>query len=68
VSLPVAQFFARLGGLPCSWLIVVAQTFSRLPGSSLAWPAGGGGALLLGLLVVVLLAAGAGLSRLISKR
>jgi competence protein ComEC len=68
VSLPVAQFFARLGGLPCSWLIVVARTFSRLPGSSLAWPAGGGGALLLGLLVVVLLAAGAGLSRLISER
>jgi competence protein ComEC len=59
IALPVAQLFARLGGVPCSWLIFVARTFSEVPGSTVSWPAGGRGALLLTAVMVVLFVAGA---------
>jgi competence protein ComEC len=48
---PIAPWLARgcahLGGLPCAWLLTVAQVGSRLPFASIGWPAGVSGGLLL---------------------
>jgi competence protein ComEC len=54
VALPVAQLFARLGGVPCSWLILIARTFARIPGSAVRWPSGVRGAVLLVLVMAAL--------------
>ncbi|MGH8889372.1 MAG: ComEC/Rec2 family competence protein [Acidothermaceae bacterium] len=40
-----ATLLARLGAVPCSWLVFVAHTFAHLPGASLPWPSGSVGAL-----------------------
>ncbi|MBV9822907.1 MAG: ComEC/Rec2 family competence protein, partial [Actinobacteria bacterium] len=45
--LPLAVLLAQLAGLPCRWLVWVAEYFGTLPGSSLPWPAGVRGGLLL---------------------
>ncbi len=47
LSMGVAQFVARIGGIPCWWLVFVAHTFSRLPGAAVPWRDGASGALTL---------------------
>jgi competence protein ComEC len=58
VSLPVAQLLARIGEVPCAWVVLVARTFARLPGASVHWPSGIAGALDFMLIVMLLLIAG----------
>lgn len=58
VSMGAAQLVARVAGLPCAWLVLVARTFAALPGAAVPWRDGAVGALtllLLGLSVGLLL-------------
>jgi competence protein ComEC len=59
VSMGAAQVVARLAGIPCWWLVIVARTFARLPGAAIPWPSGARGSLtliaILGASVVVVL-------------
>ncbi|MDQ1718570.1 MAG: competence protein ComEC, partial [Pseudonocardiales bacterium] len=66
--LPVATWMAELAGLPCRWLVWVAEYFGSMPGASIPWPAGppGAGLLLLVELLVVLLARRANLRALMA--
>jgi competence protein ComEC len=45
VSMGAAQLVARIAGIPCWWLVVVARTFARLPGAAIPWPSGTRGSL-----------------------
>ncbi len=54
IALPLARLLAGFAGLPCDWLIFVARTFSRIPGSTLSWPTGVRGAVELGAVMLVL--------------
>jgi competence protein ComEC len=45
VSMGAAQLVARIAGVPCGWLVLVARTFAALPGAALAWRDGAAGAL-----------------------
>ncbi|HZV26805.1 MAG TPA: ComEC/Rec2 family competence protein [Acidothermaceae bacterium] len=47
VSMGAAQLIARLAGIPCWWLVLIARTFSRLPGAAVPWRDGAAGALAL---------------------
>jgi competence protein ComEC len=47
VSMGVAQAVARVAGIPCAWLVLVARTFARLPGAAIPWPSGTRGSLTL---------------------
>jgi DNA polymerase III delta subunit len=42
-----AALLARVAGVPTAWLVMVAEHGSRVPGGSVAWPAGPSGGLLL---------------------
>lgn len=56
VSMPAAHLLARLGELPCAWVVLIARTFARLPGASVHWPSGIAGGLdfvLVGALFVI---------------
>ena len=52
VSMGAAQLVARVAGIPCAWLVIVARTFARLPGAAVPWPRGARGSLTLALLLV----------------
>ncbi|WP_131769852.1 ComEC/Rec2 family competence protein, partial [Candidatus Protofrankia californiensis] len=54
---PLAQALATLAGVPCGWLITVADVAARVPGAQISWPDGPLGALVLVAVTVVLLAA-----------
>jgi competence protein ComEC len=56
VFLPGAHLLAEVAGVPCRWLIWVADTFGSVPGAVLPWPGGGWAALLLAVVIAVLLA------------
>jgi competence protein ComEC len=45
VSDPLAELCARLAGLPCRWLVLVARESAKIPGATVGWPAGPVGAL-----------------------
>jgi competence protein ComEC len=47
VSMGAAQLVARVAGLPCAWLVLVARTFASLPGAAIPWRDGASGALTL---------------------
>ena len=57
LSTTAAQWVARAAGLPCSWLVFVARTFARVPGSALSWPDGWRGAAALLLVALCCVAA-----------
>ncbi len=60
LSSTAAQWVARAAGVPCSWLVFVARSFARLPGSALSWPDGwrGAGAVVVSAIAVVLAVVG----------
>ncbi|OAA28060.1 competence protein ComEC [Frankia sp. EI5c] len=45
VHLPAAETVARLAGLPCRWIVLVAGRAAGIPGATVGWPAGPLGAL-----------------------
>jgi competence protein ComEC len=47
VSMGAAQLAARVAGLPCAWLVLVARTFAAVPGAAVPWRDGASGALTL---------------------
>jgi competence protein ComEC len=47
VSMGAAQLVARVAGLPCAWLVLVARTFASVPGAAIPWRDGASGALAL---------------------
>lgn len=47
VSSGLAEWLARLAGLPVGWLALVGQRAAHVPAATLAWPGGAGGALTL---------------------
>jgi competence protein ComEC len=47
VSMGAAQLVARVAGLPCAWLVLVARTFAAVPGAAVPWRDGASGALTL---------------------
>ncbi|AEH09066.1 MULTISPECIES: ComEC/Rec2 family competence protein [Protofrankia] len=53
---PLARFLATFAGVPCGWLITVADVAARVPGAEIGWPAGPAGAVALVAATVVLLA------------
>lgn len=57
LHLGMAQFLAQIAGLPCRWLIAVAERFGGLEGAALPWPSGTLGALTLAAAIVVVAAA-----------
>jgi competence protein ComEC len=44
VSMPLARCAAWVAGVPTGWLVRIAETFARLPASTISWPAGLAGA------------------------
>jgi competence protein ComEC len=57
VHLGAAQVLAQIAGLPCRWLIAVAERFGGLDGAALPWPAGWPGAVALLIAIGVVVAA-----------
>jgi competence protein ComEC len=53
VSGGVAEWLARLAGLPVGWLAAVGERAARVPGTVLSWPGGGRGALVLVLVLAM---------------
>ncbi|CUU53840.1 competence protein ComEC [Parafrankia irregularis] len=53
-----AELFARLAGLPCRWLVLVAGRAADLPGAAIGWPSGplGAVAALAGVVLAIALA------------
>jgi competence protein ComEC len=47
VSMGAAQLVARVAGVPCAWLVLVARTFAALPGAAVPWRDGASGAITL---------------------
>jgi competence protein ComEC len=45
VWLPLGSLFAELAGLPCRWLVWVAEYFGSLSGAQVPWPSGFAGGL-----------------------
>jgi len=58
ISPSLAEGVARLAGIPTSWLVLLAERGSAVPGGSVAWPGTLGGAAGLGLLLLAALVAG----------
>ncbi len=55
--MPLARLFAALAGVPCGWLVMIADIAARAPGAQIAWPTGPPGALALVAVTVVTLGA-----------
>jgi len=53
LSSQVAAGFAQLAGLPCRWLVAVAEFFGSLPGAAVPWPRGVIGGVVLAALTVL---------------
>ncbi|WP_250283983.1 ComEC/Rec2 family competence protein [Frankia sp. CiP1_Cm_nod2] len=53
---PLARLLAALAGVPCGWLITVADVAARVPGAEIGWPAGPAGAVALVATTAVLFA------------
>ncbi len=45
--MPLARLLAALAGVPCEWLIMIADIAARAPGAQIGWPTGPLGALAL---------------------